>query len=119
MKKTKVKFSMQCYGVIRSIENETIHARIYDAHKHKIIDDITFSIHEFCPSDKKMLELWTIFTWNVGYIGKKAFSTFRLKKFEKYEGIAMGKERSIALSLKCYDMLMNDYDDNMIFVEAE
>lgn len=79
MKKDKVKFLIDAYGVIDSIDDGIIRARIYDTKKYDYIDDITLSIDEFSTEHKKMLDLTVVFTWRLGYIGKKTFSNFRVK----------------------------------------
>lgn len=82
MKKAKVKFLIDAYGVIDGINDGTIYARIYDINTYEYIDDITLSIDEFCTEHQELLHPTVIFTWRLGYIGKKAFSNFRVKMRE-------------------------------------
>lgn len=75
-------FLIDAYGVIDGINNGTIYARIYDIKTYEYIDDITLNVNEFSAEHQKLLDTSVVFTWRLGYIGKKAFSNFRVKMRE-------------------------------------
>lgn len=78
--KKKVTLHANWYGAIDEIrEDGQIQARLYDAKDHEFVDVVEFPITNFPEHQRKDVVLNVIFTWRVGYLGKRAFSNFRLK----------------------------------------
>ncbi|UYE98827.1 hypothetical protein XbC2_402 [Xanthomonas phage XbC2] len=78
--KQKVTIHADWYGAIDEIRDDgKIQARLYDAKHHELIDVIVFPITHFPVHQHKDVVPNVIFTWRVGYLGKRKFSNFRLK----------------------------------------
>lgn len=96
--KKKVKFHIKYYGVIDSIENDLITARLYTQNTNELSDVIQFSTKLLNTKDKEHLVLNAVFSWTGGYIGKKPFSTFRLLRRTTPRVPALTHEEACELS---------------------